>query len=184
MIPESWYGSPDTLNPADAYGTAKRTAEHLCALYSHTYGLETVVARCFAFIGQDLPLNVHFAIGNFIRDALWHPEITVTGDGTALRSYLDQRDLANWLLKLLEHGRSGQSYNVGSDQAISMADLARLVRDIVARDKSIRILGMPSVDCQRHIYVPSIEKARKELGLDIFTSLQNAIKLTAQTATL
>jgi len=179
LIPESWHGSPDTLDAANAHGVAKRAAEHLCALYSSTYGLETVIARCFSFVGQDLPMNVHFAIGNFIRDALWHHEITVAGDGTPLRSYLDQRDLANWLLRLLEHGKSRHAYNVGSDYAISMADLARLVRDIVARDKSICILGQPSFDSHRHMYVPNIEKARSNLGLDVSIDLVEAIRTTA-----
>ena len=99
-IPEDWLGMPDPLNPANAYGVGKRAAEHLCALYHATHGIDTVIARCFAFVGEDLPLDVHFAIGNFIRDALWAEEIIVGGDGTPLRSYLDQRDLAQWLFDL------------------------------------------------------------------------------------
>jgi len=74
-----------------------------------------VVARCFAFVGADLPLNVHFAIGNFIRDALTADALTVSGDGTPLRTYLDQSDLAHWLFTMLERGRSGEDYNVSSD---------------------------------------------------------------------
>ncbi len=181
-IPEDWHGIPDPLNPANAYGFAKRTAEHLCALYGQVHHLHTTIARCFAFVGQDLPLNVHFAIGNFIQDALWGDEIVVQGDGTALRSYLAQDDLALWLLKLLYEGKAGTAYNVGSDEAISIAELATLVRDLVAPAKNVRIIGKPETDVTRNRYVPDIRRARHELGLDIFTPLIRAIIETANAA--
>ncbi len=182
LIPEDWQGIPDPLNPANAYGIGKRVAEHLCATYGQTYGLQTVIARCFAFVGPDLPLDVHFAIGNFIRDALWRDRITVAGNGTPLRSYLAQQDLAHWLLKLLNHGQSGQAYNVGSDQAICIADLAFLVRDIVAPGKQVQILGGGEDSGERSVYIPSIQKAKDDLGLSVRISLEDAIRTTAAAA--
>ena len=174
-IPESWHGMPDPLNPANAYGVAKRTAEHLCALYSEIHGLRVVIARCFAFVGPDLPLDVHFAIGNFIRDALWRDEITVAGDGTSLRSYLDQQDLAHWLLTILEKGEAGEAYNVGSDQAISILDLAKLISSIIAAGKPVRINGNSIGQPNRNIYIPNIQKATEKLGLGIRVPLNEAI---------
>ena len=179
-IPEDWPGSPPLAEPSTAYGQAKRAAEHLCALVGEQHGLETVVARCFAFVGPDLPLNVHFAIGNFIRDALTADAITVSGDGTPLRTYLDQSDLAHWLLTLLEHGRHGQAYNVGSDEVISIADLAHLVRDILAPDKPVHILGQPNPGADRNRYVPDIRKAQQELGLNVCIPLAEAIRRTGE----
>lgn len=178
-IPENYHGMPDPLNPANAYSVAKRVAEHLCAQYNNKHGLETVVARCFAFVGPDLPLDVHFAIGNFIRDALWRSEITVAGDGAAVRSYLDQRDLAEWLLTLLEKGQAGVAYNVGSDQAISIADLAYLVRDLVAPNKPVRILGKAEDNSARSRYVPNISRVQSEYGLNVVVPLAEAIRITA-----
>lgn len=180
LIPESYNGMPDPLVPSSTYGIAKRLAEHLCILYGLQFGLETVIARCFAFVGEDLPLNAHFAIGNFIRDALWNEDITVGGDGTPLRSYLDQRDLAHWLIRLLLQGQPGQAYNVGSDVAISVADLAYLVRDTLAPNKSVRILGMPDQQRQRNRYIPCIEKARSSMHLDVRIALPQAIMHTAE----
>jgi UDP-glucuronate decarboxylase len=179
LIPEDWQGIPDPLNPANAYGIGKRVAEHLCASYTQKYGLQTAIARGFAFVGPDLPLDVHFAIGNFIRDALWRDEITVAGNGTPLRSYLDQQDLAHWLLKLLNNGHPGQAYNVGSDQAISIAQLAHLVRDIVAPGKTVRILGAREGNGARSVYIPSIQKAGDDLGLVVSVCLEDAIRETA-----
>lgn len=181
-IPEDWHGIPDPLNPANAYGIAKRAAEHLCALYGQAHNLHTTVARGFAFVGQDLPLDVHFAIGNFIRDALWRNEIIVHGDGTQIRSYLAQDDLARWLMKLLLEGKAGRAYNVGSDEAISIADLAYRVRDLIAPDKPVRILGKPEKNAVRNRYVPDIGQARRELGLEVFTPLDRAIIQTADAA--
>jgi dTDP-glucose 4,6-dehydratase len=174
-MPEDWMGMPDPLNPNSAYGVAKRSAEHLCALYGDAFGLETVIARCFAFVGPDLPLDAHFAVGNFIRDALWNERITVTGDGTAERSYLDQRDLAHWLHELLFRGRPAQAYNVGSDVGISIGELAHLVRDILAPSKPVSVRD-GAIRCeQRNRYVPNVEKIRNDLDLQQSISIEQSI---------
>jgi UDP-glucuronate decarboxylase len=174
-IPEDWPGCPPLDQSSTAYSQAKRAAEHLCALYRDSHGLETVVARCFAFVGPDLPLSVHFAIGNFIRDALHAEVITVAGDGTPLRTYLDQRDLAHWLWTLLQQGQDGEAYNVGSDHVISIADLAYLVRDLIAPQKTVRILGRSDTTAARNRYIPSISKIKAMHGLHAEIALEQAI---------
>ncbi len=183
-IPETYHGMPDPLLAGNAYSVAKRQAEHLCALYADKTGIEVVVARCFAFVGPDLPLDAHFAIGNFIRDVLRGSDIVVNGDGTPVRSYLDQDDLAHWLLTLLTRGRSGEAYNVGSNEAVTIAELAELVRRLLAPTSVVRLLRKPGADTAiRNRYLPSITKAKDELGLTVATSLEAAIKKTAQAAT-
>lgn len=179
LIPEDWNGIPDPLDPANAYGMAKRAAEHLCALYGQYHGLQIVVARCFAFVGPDLPLNVHFAIGNFIRDALWRDAITVSGDGRPIRSYLGQDDLAHWLSTLVERGEGGQAYNVGSDKALSINEVAHLVRDVIAPGKTVLVLGKADADSPRNRYLPDIRKATGELGLEVTIPLEQAIDRAA-----
>lgn len=182
-VPESWMGMPDPMDSRNAYGVAKRAAEHLCALYAQATGLEVVVARCFSFVGPDLPLDVHFAIGNFIRDALWAERIVVGGDGTPVRSYLDQTDLADWLMQLLVRGAPGHAYNVGSDEAISIEALAQLVRETLAPHKPVHVLGTPvSNAAQRSVYVPDIHKIRSELGVAMTVPLRQSILATAQAA--
>ncbi len=136
-----------------------------------------MIARCFAFVGPDLPLNAHFAIGNFIRDALTADAFTVAGDGTPLRTFLNQTDLAHWLFTLLKSGRSGEAYNVGSDEVISIADLAHLVRDVLAPEKPVHILGKPDPGVSHNRYVPDISKAQQQLGLSVTVPLAEAIRI-------
>jgi dTDP-glucose 4,6-dehydratase len=179
QMPEDHHGIPDPLDARNAYSVAKRCAEHLCALYAQQHGMHAVVARCFAFVGRDLPLDAHFAIGNFIRDALTRPHVTVNGDGSPIRSYMDQRDLAHWLQVLLRQGRAGQAYNVGSDAALTIAELAHQVRDLLAPGKPVRIAGAANTDSVRNRYVPSIAKARSELGLRLQYTLPQSIQHAA-----
>ena len=178
-IPETYTGMPDPLNPANAYSVGKRMAEHLAALYHDAYGLETVVARCFAFVGQDLPLDAHFAIGNFIRDALAGTDIVIQGDGTPLRTYLDQRDMAHWLTTLLLRGTPQRAYNVGSGEAVTIADLAALVARLAGGTSAVRVLGRTSQGqgAQRNRYVPAVNRA-SELGLEVRFDLPAAIANT------
>jgi len=174
-ISESYCGIPDPLQFSSTYGLGKRMAEHLCLLFGQRHGLEIVIARCFAFVGQDLPLDAHFAIGNFIRDAINKPSIEVGGDGSPVRTYMDQRDLSHWLMVLLQQGLSGQAYNVGSDEEINIKDLAYLVRDTLAPEKSVIIARKMSEQSFRNRYVPSIDKARTELQLNLTYPLKQAI---------
>lgn len=173
---EDWLGRLQLEDSHQTYGIAKRAAEHLCHLFSQAYDLEVIIARCFAFIGPDLPLDVHFAIGNFIRDALRADSITVMGDGSPLRTYLDQRDLAHWLYTLLERGRPGETYNVGSDAVISIADLAHLVRDVLSPNKSVNVLGKSNPEISRNRYIPDICKVKHDLGLNVTIPLPEAIR--------
>jgi UDP-glucuronate decarboxylase len=175
-IPEDYLGRPDPLIPSSAYGLGKSAAEHLCCLYRDKYDLQSVIARCFAFVGQDLPLTAHYAMGNFIHDALYGTEINVGGDGTPLRSYMNQSDLARWLLCIFDEGVAGHAYNVGSDQAISISDLAYLVRDILSPSKSVVLKNSSSTFQGRNVYLPDISVAKNDLNLDVTISLRESIE--------
>ena len=174
-IAEDYTGAPNPLDPASAYGEGKRAAEHLCMLMSRQHGFEVKIARGFTFVGPHLPLDQHFAIGNFIRDALAGGPIQVHGDGTPFRSYLYAADLAVWLWTILTNGASGRAYNVGSDGALSIAELADLVSAKLGGGCPVRIAQVAKLGQASARYVPSVIRARDELALRPLVQLPEAL---------
>ena len=160
-------------HPLTPYAEAKREAEQLCAESE----IDFVTARAFAFLGPYLPLDAHFAAGNFLRDALRGGPINVRGDGTAMRSYLYPADLVVWLLRILTSGARGHAYNVGSDEAVTTAQLARLIADAVEPKAEVVIQSVQPQGPQ-NIYLPNIARARGELHLEVAIPLHEAIART------
>ena len=178
-VPESFMGGPDITHPKWAYGEGKRLSELLCAIYADKHGIETKSARCFATVGPGLPLNLHYAIGNFIADALAGRDIVIQGDGTPVRSYIDISDLIVWLWHILLLGESKEAYNVGSEGGLTIRQIAEKVRDLLAPGLKVRVFGKPLPDQLASFYVPSTEKARTELGASLEVSLEDSIRRTA-----
>jgi nucleoside-diphosphate-sugar epimerase len=175
-MPEDFMGGPDPLDPRSAYAEGKRMAEWSCATASRGGGLAVKIARGFAFLGPYLPINTHFAAGNFIADALAGRPIVVQGDGTAIRSYLYAADLAIWLWTILIRGESCRAYNVGSERAINIKDLAGLVGGIAGL--SVEVRGVAGEKPER--YVPSTARARIELHLQEHIDLSESIRRTIE----
>ncbi|BAY13501.1 NAD-dependent epimerase/dehydratase family protein [Calothrix sp. NIES-2098] len=174
-IPETYQGAPDTCSISSSYGEGKRASELLCALYRQQYGLETKIARCFAFVGSYLPLNLHFAIGNFVRDAIEGKTIEIKGDGTPLRSYLYASDLMIWLWTILFKGKSCFPYNVGSDRAISIKELAKTVAEICSPVTEIHINKSPLEGQIPERYIPCVKRAYVDLELQQKIDLKMSI---------
>ena len=177
-VPEDYPGAPSTLDAASAYGQAKRVSEFLCTMYGRRYGFDPLIARLFAFVGPHLPMNENFAVGNFVRDAIGSGPILVKSDGTPYRSYLYAADLATWLWTILVRGESGRAYNVGSDEAVSIADLAAAVARVAGPGKKVEIAGQPVAGKPALRYVPCVERARVELGLRAWIPFEEGIQRT------
>jgi nucleoside-diphosphate-sugar epimerase len=186
-VPEDFTGGPDPLDPRNAYAEGKRAAEHLCAIACLPppagAGLRIASARCFAFVGPHLPLDIHFAIGNFIRDALAGGSIRVNGDGTPYRSYLYAADLTEWLFTILLRGQAGRAYNVGSEETLSIRELADLVADAAlampaGARPAVAVARQPEPCMPAARYVPSCRRAAAELGLRPGTPLKTAVERT------
>lgn len=179
-IPEDWIGGPDPLTPASAYGEGKRISELLCSIAaSCSPGLEVAIARCFAFIGPHLPLDKHFAIGNFISAALRKQDIHIAGDGTPQRSYLYAGELTYWLWKLLFDAPNARAYNVGGTESLSIANLAQRVNTVLHPLGQVHIAKRPTPGATAQVYVPALERIAGELGLVPSIGLDDAIARTA-----
>jgi dTDP-glucose 4,6-dehydratase len=176
-IPEDYNGAPDPLDPKSAYGEGKRVAEHLCALYADER-LKPKIARGFAFVGPYLSLDIHFAIGNFIRDALKGGPIIIKGDGTPYRSYLYAADLAIWLWTILLRGTSLRPYNVGSDESLSIMEVATRVAQQFEPNIGVEVHGTPNLQKPAERYVPGVLRAKNELGLKKTILLEESINKT------
>lgn len=178
FVAETWRGGPDTTDPRSAYPEGKRAAETLCAIYARQFGVETVTARIFALLGPLLSLDIHFAAGNFLQDALAGRTIRVEGDGRAVRSYLYAADLAVWMWTLAIAAAPGTAYNVGSEEAVSTGELAHRIAAVLGAP-GVEILGRPDAGWNPGRYVPSTALIRRDLGVTAAVGLDEAIRRTA-----
>lgn len=176
-ITEDFTGSPNMFSDNIAYSEGKRVAEMLCNIYFKKHNVESKIARCFAFVGPYLPLDRHFAIGNFINDRLENKKIKIKSDGSAIRSYLYASDLSIWLWTILFRGLPVKPYNVGSDEIISIKELAQKIA-VLNKDNQV-VECLPTVSNHpTNIYVPSIQRASTELNLTVKINLTHAIQKT------
>ncbi len=157
------------------YACAKRDAE-LAIIELGADGLNVSIARCFAFVGRWLPRDQHFAIGNFMRDILEGGPIVVQAKHQVYRSYMYADDLVEWLMTIVNNASEKcPTYNVGSDETILLNDLANKL----AQFYNIKAETHLATEGKADRYIPSIEKAKTELGLclryDLMASIHKAI---------
>jgi dTDP-glucose 4,6-dehydratase len=168
-------GGPDPSLPKSAYAEGKRAAEQICTIAAGM-GSPVRIARCFAFVGPHMPFDKHFAIGNFIADAVCGRVIRIKSDGRATRSYLYMTDLIRALICILVDGTVARTYNVGSDESVTIAQLARRVDRIVGGN-GVLIEGLVGHKPDR--YLPDTTRLRTELGCLPEVSLDTAVARTA-----
>ena len=165
----------DINNSNAAYSEGKRIAELYCSTYFEKYNIPVKIARCFAFVGPYLPLNTHFAIGNFISNVIKNEDIVIMGDGSTIRSYMYASDLSIAIWKILLIGNNNRPYNVGVDKAYSLKEIALMLKKKYGNE--VQILNM-SKDLHKNIYVPNIDTLINELKIKHFVQIEEAIQKT------
>jgi dTDP-glucose 4,6-dehydratase len=183
-VPESYAGAPNPLDAASVYAEGKRASELMCALHQKMAEVkgevfEAKIARCWAFCGPHLPLDAHFAIGNFIGDILAGRPIAIAGDGTPRRSYLYAADLAVWLWTMLFRAPALVPINVGSAHDVSICELAETVARVLAPGTEISVAKQAIRGAPVARYVPSVARAEELLGLRETVGLEESIRRTA-----
>ena len=99
-------------------------------------------------------------------------------DGLAVRSYLYAGDLTEWLWAMIARAPANATYNVGSEEAVSIGELAARIARLLG-DGQYEILGKPDMGWNHGRYVPSTAKIRNEMGLAPRVGLDEAIRRTA-----
>lgn len=172
---ESEPSGPDPSSMKSAYSEAKRAAEMIAAIEASN-GMPIRIARCFSFVGPHMPFEKHFAIGNFIAEAVHGRVIQVKSDGRPQRSYLYMTDLMRALIRILCFGAVSRPYNVGSDVPVTIGQLAKCVDRVVG---GIGVETAGGVSDLSDRYVPDTTRLREELSFIPEISLETAIARTA-----
>jgi dTDP-glucose 4,6-dehydratase len=138
------------------------------------FGLKVSIARCFAFVGEFLPLNNNFVVGNIIQNILDEKLITIGANYKIYRSYMYSDDLVRWLLKILDHSNiKCPIYNVGSNNKILIQQIAK----ILARRYNLNVDIPKFTNKVNDYYIPDVYKAKKNLKLkNNYTSAEAIIK--------
>lgn len=160
--------------PTGDYGSAKRLSEEISANKALEDGFSLAIARCFAFAGPGLPLDAHYAVGNFVRQAISGGPIEVATSGRSIRSYLHPGDAARWMWTMLTRSGPPRAFNVGSPDPIDILSLAHEVADLAGGLPVLTGMGQPrsgAPDC----YYPDIARAEKELGVEVTVSRSQAL---------
>ena len=179
-------GSP--LKSRWSYSTAKAVDEILAYTYWKEHGVPTVIVRLFNTVGPRQSGAYGMVIPRFIAQALAGQPLQVHGTGQQTRCFLHVSDAVKALVALMEHpGTSGEVFNVGSQEEVTIEELAKRV---------IRLTGSASVieripyeqayeegfeDMPRR--VPDISKIQALIGFrptmpldDIILSVMDSVK--------
>lgn len=141
-----------------SYAASKAIDEHLALAYHAKHGLRAVVARLFNTTGPRQVGNYGMVLPTFVAAALNNDDLPVYGDGQQVRCFCDVRDVVRAMPALLGQPACwGRVFNLGSDRAVSMNQLAELVIATLGSRSRIRHMSYDSV------YSPGFEDLRKRV---------------------
>jgi len=184
--PESYRGNVSCTGPRACYDESKRYGETICVNFAAQHGMRIISVRPFNNYGPGLRITDRRAIPDFARDVLAGKDLVLLSDGTPTRTFCYVADAVTGYYKALVHGRSGESYNIGTDEReIPISDLADMMCDTARNLFGYKGTAMRSQSSDKHYLTdnplrrrPIISKARDELGFVPEVSLEAGIHRT------
>ena len=172
---EGYWGNVNPIGPRSVYDEAKRYAESLTMAHHRTYGTDVGIARVFNSYGPRMRPDDGRMVPTFIKQALAGDPITVTGDGHQTRSVCYVTDTVEGLLALADSDVI-RPVNIGSEEEVSVLDLAHLVRDFSKSASEIVFVDRPEDD--PYYRRPDITRAEKRLGWAPSVRLEEGLRRT------
>ena len=164
-----------------SYACSKAIDEFLGLAYYKEKKLPVVVVRLFNTVGPRQTGRYGMVIPNFVRQALSGQPITVFGDGTQRRCFTDVSDVVVGLLGLIDHkDAAGEVFNIGSQQEVSILELAEKVKAMTKSKSEIVLVPYEKAyeegfeDMPRR--VPDTGKIAKLVGYKPTVSLEQILE--------
>ena len=163
------------IKPNSPYSASKASADMLVRSYNKTYGLNTIIVRCSNNFGPyQFPEKV---IPYFISLALENKKVPVYGDGLNVRDWIYVIDFCSAISLVLEKGKVGEVYNVGSDCELKNIDLTKKILKRLGKDESLIQYVEDRLGHDRR-YAMDSSKIQKELGCKKKYNFEDALDLT------
>ena len=159
------------LQPVSPYGATKLAAEHLCRLYSRSYGLPTVSLRYFTVYGPRQRPDMAFH--RFLAALRDGTAVTLYGDGTQTRDFTFIADAVNATVAAALRGTPGEVYNIGGGSQVSMNDILALMARCTGRTATVRRQSAGEGD-MRDTWADT-GRARRDLGYAPSVNLKQGI---------
>lgn len=167
-------------DPATTYGWAKIMGEIQCKSYYLDYGIKTSVVRLFNCYGENENLDPKWShvIPSLIKKAILYPEeeFKLFGDGKQERAFLHVQDCVDGFLLSMERIEDGGPVNLGSEEVVSIGELAKKIVKLSGKDMNINHdLSGPQ---GTHRYCANTTKMRRVLGWSPKISLDEGLRRT------
>jgi dTDP-glucose 4,6-dehydratase len=173
--PETYWGNVNPIGPRAVYDESKRAGEAFTMAYHRAHGMKTRIVRIFNTFGERMRLNDGRAVPNFLVQSLRNEPITVYGDGSQTRSLCYVDDLIEGVVRLLRTDYS-DPINLGSENEVTMNQLAKRIRDLSGSSSEIVFKPLPEDDPRQRR--PDLTRARQILRWEPTTPLDAGLNKT------